>query len=195
MGRSLALGIASRVTVRHEKGWDIKNCLSEIESELGKYLNLSAYTYEIDKDTIFFKIRSDFLSDNIHELLKELCPIIGYRCLRYILDKYENVDILSEKFNSKDTPLILKYDNDGYLCSEDREIEAFYFSGEPKYWLFDTQKTIENFDVIINYIPLWEDDSKIFLESDSPLLYFLNTLWQTHFKNALANNCLFYIIG
>lgn len=195
MGRSLALGIASRVTVRHEKGWDIKNCLNEIESKLGKYLNLSAYTYEIDKDTIFFKIRSDFLSDNIHELLKELCPIIGRRCLRYILDKYENVDILSEKFNSKDAPLILKYDNDGYLCSEDGEIEAFYFSGEPKYWLFDTQKMIEDFDVIINYVPLWEDDSKIFLESDSPLLYFLNMLWQTHFKSALANNCLFYILG
>lgn len=206
MGRFLAFGVASTIIVYSKKSHSINDKKEEIIEELKEHLDISCYDCKEEDNKLIFKIKTKCFDDNIHDLLKKLNDLMNFQAFLdcdtdYGFD-YEDVDIMSNKFNKKDAPLVLKqytnkdYNHDigDYYCEWNGTPEA-YSLNYPQYWLFDCPTLKQNIEVDICYINLWHDWNKIASEDETILLKILNTIWFPYLDNNLAKNCLFYIFG
>lgn len=203
MGRYVAFGVASTINVltKKENKYDIYKNKDKILGSLNNFLDLSKYNCKEYENGFVYKIKPKYFQDNIHELLKEIHPLMNCEDLFYDT-KYQDIDISSDKFNKEDVPLIIKQ----YKKSESghRE-EGFYNDWDdmeedlpmewPEFWLFKEEELHENVRIQMLYICLWRDYDKIFSEDETKLICIMNTLLQGHFKSVLAKNCLFYISG
>lgn len=202
MGRFLALGVVSSIGIYKKGGFSIKEKKDEIINNLSKYLDMSKYNYDEYENALILRIKPEHFNNNIHSLIKTLYPLIKCKDLLYN-SNYEDVDILSEEFNSTNAPLNIKqyeeteehmHDKGDFYCewNECKEDIAMEY---PKYWVFESRELIENFNINFAYINLWHDWNKIDSEDETNLIEILNTLRYPYYDNELSKNILFYIAG
>lgn len=202
MGRFIAFGVPSTINVVTKgKEYDIKKVKEKIISDLSNFLDLSKYNCTEYDNGFVFKIKPKHFQDNVHELLKEIYPLI--RCDNFLYGtKFQDINIMSDAFNKKDVPLIIKqFEKDEYghrkgdFYKEWSKVEEDLPMEWPEFWIFKERELKRNVSIQMLYINLWRDWDKIFNEDDTNLICIMNTLLQGHFKSPLSKNCLFYISG
>lgn len=206
MGRFLACGIAVRFTViRNSKVEDKdNNDLNDIKNRLNEFFSID--NYEVDdktySDAFLFTIKKDYLEKNIHGVIRELSNLY-YLWIDDIFG-VENgkIDLNSKDFCQEKYPLELKIIDDygeeklRVVSKEDylNDMEPFY---EPA-WLYERNSIFgwdEKYRLRILPAAIWIDLNKYSGEDESSILFTLNSMKNSYFKNPLSENLFYYIFG
>lgn len=199
MGRYVAVGVVSRIDIFRKNNFNLEKNKEKILTDLGKYLDLSKYDMESYKNCLSFYLKKEHFNNNIHDLIKEMAPIIKSDALLYNCG--EDIEIETADFNKQNVPIIIKRYEKGNKegefyceCKEDSENEEIAYEF-PEYWIFNDEDLSDELEVKFAYICLWRDWDKFGSEDETNLLKILNTLRYPYFKNELSKNILFYISG
>lgn len=206
MGQFLACGVAVQFTVFRNSKTEKKdiNDLIDIKNRLNKYFSLD--NYEIDdksySDAFLFTIKKDYLEKNIHGVIRELSNLY-YLWIDNVFDKEDGkIDFNSKDFCQEKYPLELKkidYYGEEKLQvvgkgSYLNDMESFY---EPA-WLYKKNSIFgwdEKYRLRILPAAIWIDCNKWSGEDESNMLFTLNTMKNSYFKNLLSENLFYYIFG
>lgn len=199
MGRSLALGIATDIYIRKKasrfgsNNFDLHNNFELLKSKFNDILDISKYEWNETDSGYVLEMDMNYIIDNIHDLVKELYPLID--CRYFILG---DSDIeLDDKFNSKDYPLVLKRTENRYEKFENNwnltDSGSFYCT--PEYMLLCDDKIAEMVHFDVDYILLWCDWAELDSENETKLLKIMNKISRSYWKSPLSKNILFFIDG
>ena len=208
MGRYLALGVATTIDVYKKKraplDFSITQNKDKIKKQLEKFLDLEKYDCCENDDCFTFRIKTDIFNDNVHDLIKELYPMIDcYYDLcgdDYYCGNDDEKDKIRKNFNAENYPLTLTICGEGYrkgrFCSSWNDgCEDGSFPAAPEYWLFEDKEFRNNIDVNISYITIWFDCNKFDSEDETPLLEIMNNMSRKYYKSPLSRTMFFYISG
>lgn len=200
MGRNLSLGIVTTLRIEKKKDiWkqndiDLFKSKEEIKKELEKTFDISNYDWYDCEDSFVLTLKPEHFNANIHELIKELYPLIDCRIdLFGDSDDYQNIK-LDENFNSDNYPITIEAKEKGFRCSW-YSTEWLDSSGGVERSLFDNKEYCKKINITAWYIPFWYDCSKISMEDETILLSIMNKMSRTYLKTALSKNILFFIVG
>lgn len=204
MGRYLAVGIVTSIVMKKKNGWESSEKFNVFENkddilkDLNNMIDTSKYECIYENDYIALQLKPEHFNDNIHELIKELYPMIN--CESCILSNCEKkVKILSNEFNKKDFPLTISNkkineENIIYCIQSDYGEKLNYFAS-PEYYLFENQDYKKNIEMDLYFINLWQDFNKYDGEDETKMLEIINKMSRFYYKNPLSKNMLFYILG
>lgn len=204
MGRYLAVGISTSIVIKKKYGWESSEKFNVLENkddilkDLNNMIDVSKYECIYDNDYIVLQLKTEHFNDNIHELIKELYPMIN--CESCILSNCKKkVKILSKEFNKKDFPLTISNkkrneENIIYCIQSDYEEKLNYFIS-PEYYLFENYEYKKNIKVDLYFINLWQDFHKYDGEDETKMLEIINKMSRFYYKSPLSKNMLFYILG
>ncbi len=204
MGRYLATGISTSIVIKKKDGWESSEEFNVLENkddilkDLNNMIDVSKYECIYGNDYITLQLKIEHFNDNIHELIKELYPMIN--CESCILSNCEKkVKILSKEFNKKDFPLTISNkkrneENIIYCIQSDYEEKLNYFIS-PEYYLFENYEYKKNIKVDLYFINLWQDFHKYDGEDETKMLEIINKMSRFYYKSPLSKNMLFYILG
>ncbi len=204
MGRYLAVGIATSIVMKKKDGWESSEKFNVLENkddmlkDLNNMIDVSKYECIYGNDYIVLQLKTEHFNDNIHELIKELYPMVN--CENCILSNCEKkVKILSNKFNKKDFPLTISNkkrnaENIIYCVQSDYEEKLNYFTS-PEYYLFENYEYKKNVKIDLYFINLWQDFDKYDGEDETKMLEIINKMSRLYYKSSLSKNMLFYMLG
>lgn len=185
MGRYIALGIPTKIEItKSYDNWgnianiDLIKDKDNIIKDLNTLLDTSKFEIEYSEDSIVLSFNNDDYNNNIHDLYRELYPMITCDYVK------ESDIVLSEEFNQENYPFKM----------EDRFKEKAYFQS-PSYYLFSEDNYKRNLDVNIRYVQVWYDCNKFSSEDETMMLRLLNVMSRKYYKSELSKNMLFYISG
>ena len=213
MGQSLALGITTKIVIRKKKYYE-KEDINYALKDLKKIININDYEIKYkDEDGILLKLKEEIFNNNIHEFLKEVNPItrVHSSFLPLLLGyEYRNIKI-DKDFNKEKYPFKLKWydENDKYqseyekedLCGEcnviykDNRIKQDYMPFFNFAWILLNEKVSDNFEIELNFIPIWIDIDKIMCEDETMMLRIMNNLKTKYYKTKLSKDMIYYISG
>lgn len=214
MSRFLANGIPTTIVIYNKNGYEkeyLTKNKSKILNELNKMIDITKYDCIEEENSLVLEINRNFFNKNIHELIKEMHPIMD--CHHYFLfNLFDKKNIDYENFNNNTYKIELEkhdenfeYKNEyekriltnNYFIRNDNEPMTetlpFYSSEE---WLFkENNELAQNTSVQTYFIMIWFDANHLTSEDETMLLYLLNKFSRNQFKNELAKNSLFFIEG
>lgn len=84
MGRNLALGVATTIWISKKKNYwtndfDLFKNEEKIKEELKNLIDISAYNFKKEEDKFVLTMKPEYFNNNIHDLIKELYPVIDCR--------------------------------------------------------------------------------------------------------------------
>jgi len=190
-------GIATRITITNKGKYDIIKNKNEVLDIVGKIIDITIYDIEEYSDRVELIIKKEVFENNIHDLIKEISPIMNTRIYFFGNMYKEEVDI--KKFNEKNYPIKLKlypenaaYGGKFYL--NDGEIIEHECFPDYSYMLLRGDESLLAYNVKINIkcINIWLDPSNI---NEYPLgtINVLNKLTSICFKNPLSKSIFFYV--
>lgn len=116
MGRYLALGVATTIQLSKKKNYWVKNYnllenKQEIMDELNDLVDVSKYDCKELENKIILTMKPECFNDNIHDLIKELYPMIDCKtCMEHDGEiKFE----FDDNFNKENYPINLSTYEDG----------------------------------------------------------------------------------
>lgn len=199
MGTFLGLGLVTTILLKRKRGiwqpneFDFVKNEKKVKEQLSKLIDVTKYNVEVHEDCMVFEAKIECFNDNIHDLVKDLDPLIG--CNR-VFDKRP---VFDDNFNQDNCPLLLtkekRYsDRERYYSSWDSR-EDFSFGEEPEWWLFDDKEFKEKISVQMGYVPLWSDFNKYVGEDPTWMLKIMNKMSRKYFSSSLSRNIFFAIMG
>lgn len=207
MGQYLAAGVAVRILVKKsrsrwynevEKFYDNKE---NIIKQVGKFIDLSHYDVKVFDDHILFNMDTKYFNDNIHESYLKFKKVLNLSDDSHKLDSFlKKIDNKDVEFNKENFPIILSFDENDHLQIKSDEIVYAFIDGQlfaSNAWMFygDENDLFSMCDVYIDYVNIYHDIEKIFIEDDRNLLTALNVLCNKVFKDGLTKDISFYING
>ena len=198
MGQFLASGIVTEMEVYCKKGEKReKNDLDKIREHFSKYFCLDYYELEDDEanNSYIFKIKKEMIEKNFHDGLRDFSRLIEPNCIcssaKVIIDynsfNQENYPIKCELVNNHDGKKLK-------ITGEKINISPA-FNESPPFWLYWDCKLFHRYKIWFIMKRIWIDNSKIFVEDPTCLLYLMNKMKKDYFKHPLAQNTVFYIDG
>lgn len=218
MSRFVAAGIACKILIckkKYVKDEAFNELREEMKGEVEKHIDANTYNVEEGDNYICYRIKEDFVNEHLHELLKEINPILNIKqCFLSGLyyDECEEIDVYSDDFNRDNYNFKLKYFDKNYNFDSEYERHQFannyaILEGTKLYSLdlpFFTEnlwivcmnrKLFNNVRIDISYILLWVEPYKYPGEDESFIIRLLNIFSRNYFKNPLSKNLQFYISG
>lgn len=204
MGRNLALGVATTIWISKKKNYwtsdfDLFKNEEKIKEELKNLIDISAYDFNREEDKFVLTMKPEYFSNNIHDLIKELYPVIDCRICMINKSSTKNKIELDEDFNSKNYPIELKVHEDG---PDEGDLYCDWFQGEDysfgetsEWWLFKSKELRQNIHIDKSHILIWLDINKIDYEDETKMLEIMNKMARTYLKSKLSKNSFFYISG
>jgi hypothetical protein len=209
MGRYLANGIPTTISVVLERGYEVeKNDLTEIKKDLSKYVDLSMYELVKYDNGYEFELKKEVFNKHIHELIKELEPLTSCRSyfMFNLLDKYD-INVLSDEFNKDNYKIELskygdnpEYEKENYIrenayyirCQKGHISEASSYPYQ--FWALSSEIR-KKYYVDMSFIMLWMDYNKYNGEDETPMLKVLNSMKSSYYKNPLSKSLIYFIAG
>lgn len=205
MGRYLALGVASSVMLRRKKNYwgdksdfDFQKNETKVKKGLSTLLDITKYSIAVDQEGMDLEMKPECFSSTIHDLIKELYPLIDCRSALEL-----NEIEFNENFNQENYPLTIKkseksdaYHTKGYFYLESNDFSEWPDGFcVPEVWLFDDEELVKNIHVTMAYILLWADFSKFSSKDETELLKIMNRMSRKYFHSSLSKNMFFFIFG
>lgn len=202
MGRYLAAGLPTRITIKNRKDIFTNNSINItkdkdiILEKINQYIDLSFYELKNINDTIYLELNIEKANKHLKELLEEINPIMNLNSYLYynLSDedieeslKSNSITIKNEKANNEEK-YYLKGNNQNDYIKE----EYICLNGAP--WLFDLESNLFRYIYIsMKSLHLWINFDKFFSEDESTILMILNKFSKSYFKSNLSKAIIFYI--
>jgi hypothetical protein len=216
VGRYLAYGIATRISISKKKGSSksFEENKQKLIDAVSRYINIEDYNITYEENSMTLEIKEENANKHLHSMIREVNPLL--RTDECILDYFfHNEDVNLEEFTNEKYPLEIHKmnENDEYEHEYDKHdhlnryvmrnehktnYESYFYNyDEPEQWLLDCYpyEYIEHFYISISYIEVWRDFYKFAGESAFMYLKLLNKFRKGYFKNPLCNDMLFYMYG
>lgn len=203
MGRYLALGLVTKIQIERGKdNWGLYSEDIKISKEKDKILkdmnniiDTSKYKikYKKEEDSIYLELKDiDFFNENIHNLIKELYPLID---CRYRIDPEKGNVSYDKTFTKEKYPFNLIEKDNKFYEELTKSYEEYAYWQVPETFLFKNEKYKNGLKCDICYIPIWIDWNKVGCESEHYILKLLNTMSRKYIESSLIRIMLFYIYG
>jgi len=197
MGAYLVGGVVTRFEIRNKGNYDVVKNQDEVLKSLDEVIDTSIYNVEEYLDGIELVIKKEVFEDNIHNLIKEISPIMNTR-IYFFANLYKG-EINIKNFNKENYPISLNiypkgtaYEDKFYL--NDGEIREKECYPDYSYMLLrdDESGIMHNLKINMKLINIWLDPTRI---DEYPLgtINVLNKLTSKCFKNVLAKSIFFYV--
>lgn len=216
MGRYFANGIAAKIVVYSKNGEKDINDLDKIKKHLSRYFNMDSYDVDIsDEQSFSFRINADFFKNNIYDCCRELEKVTRFYdsglfdVSDSLVEEYQEMGIskiISKKpklFSEKNFPLNVEFRDDdlyyvGATINDYNGGKFGYGLDMEEYWLYwncDILGYKGKYRINLYIILLGLDYNKFYSEDETYLLYVVNNIKNSYYKNPLSKNNIFYIEG
>ncbi len=202
MGRFLANGVMTRFEIAKkdtsysDEKFNLEKEMNNILKEINKTIDTSLYEITSkSKGHWIFSLKPEIFNKNIHDLIRELCPLTcpNVNSFIYIYReiKEKKIDIQSKKFE-ENYPINCKVDSEGnYYVKVNEEEQAENFT--TLYWILNDRRLFYNVKIGSTVILLWSDEDKYIGEDETWMLKIINNM-KTKYYNSLLSKALIYLV-
>lgn len=194
MGRYLASGIATKISVFGADGYDIIGHKKEILEKLNDSLDVSKYEIVDYDDGFALRLDKQYFEENIHDFIHEVSAVMDVES--YFLYELEQG---LEKFTKENVPIKVSECQENYVMNfpNDSSIEESLAAFQNfSYILLNKDFDLSNIDIEVMAIPIDVNfDSKCNVEDETELLRLLNLYSRGYYKSNLGKHLIYFILG